>query len=59
MLEGTLTVLVEGETQVLEHGELVRVGLDGEPFASWADEEGVARQELPLPADLAGGERAR
>jgi len=27
-------------------------GRDGEAFASWEDERGVAPQDLPLPADL-------
>jgi hypothetical protein len=30
-----------------------RVGLDGEAFEDWAQVEGRASQEIPLPADLA------
>jgi uncharacterized cupin superfamily protein len=86
VLDGTLTLLIEGEEQALERGELVRVapavrrqllnrgpgrlvllavggagehvGRDGEAFAAWEDERGLPPQELPLPDDLAPGERA-
>lgn len=33
-------------------GEGEHHGRDGEAFASWEDERGVAPQDLPLPADL-------
>ena len=84
VLDGTLTLLVEGEEQTLERGELARVapavrrqllnrgpgrlvllalggsgehaGRDGEAFATWEDEHGVAPQNLPLPDDLPPGE---
>jgi uncharacterized cupin superfamily protein len=80
VLEGELTLLVEGEEDTLSQSELVRVapelrrqlvnrgpgrlvllalgadgehhGRDGEAFASWEEERGVAPQELPLPPDL-------
>ncbi len=84
VLEGRLTLLVEGEESELGEGELIRVapalrrqllnrgpdrlvlialggegehrGRDGEAFASWEQEAGVAPQELPLPEDLDGAE---
>lgn len=84
VLEGQLSLLVEGEPIELGEGELIRVapqvrrqlvnrgpgrvvllalggdgehvGRDGEAFASWEDERGVAPQELPLPEDLEAGE---
>jgi mannose-6-phosphate isomerase-like protein (cupin superfamily) len=80
VLEGRLTLIVEGEESELGQSELIRVaprirrqlvnraperlvllalggegehrGRDGEAFASWDDQVGVAPQELPLPADL-------
>jgi mannose-6-phosphate isomerase-like protein (cupin superfamily) len=80
VLEGELTLLIEGEETTLGPDELIRVapaarrqlvnrgpgrlvllalggdgehhGRDGEAFASWDEEQGVAPQELPLPADL-------
>lgn len=85
VLEGTLTLLVEGEETVLERGELVRVapelrrqlvnrepdalsllaiggageheGRDGEAFTSWSEERGAPPQEVPLPPDLAPGQK--
>jgi len=36
------------------HGE--HQGRDGEAFASWEQQVGVAPQELPLPPDLSGRE---
>jgi len=84
VLEGRLTLLVEGEETEAGEGELIRVapavrrqlvnrgprrlvllalggygehqGRDGEAFASWEQQVGVAPQELPLPPDLSGRE---
>ena len=84
VLEGTLTLVLEGSPTDLAQGELIRVapqvrrqlvnlgpgrlvllalggagehqGRDGEAFASWADEQPVSPQELPIPPDLEPGE---
>jgi uncharacterized cupin superfamily protein len=39
-------------------GDGEHAGRDGEAFSSWDEEHGVAPQEVPLPADLPGDERA-
>jgi uncharacterized cupin superfamily protein len=84
VLEGRLTLFIEGDETEAGEGELIRVapalrrqlvnrgpgrlvllalgghgehqGRDGEAFASWEQDVGVAPQALPLPADLGAGE---
>ncbi len=83
VLEGELTIAIEGEEETLGADELIRLGpelrrqlinrgenrclliaiggadehqgRDGEAFASWEQERGVAPRELPLPEDLPPG----
>jgi uncharacterized cupin superfamily protein len=85
VLDGTLTLLVEGEETTLGRGELIRVGpelrrqlvnrgretlsllalggagehegRDGLAYESWDATEAVSPRDLPLPDDLADGER--